>query len=159
MDKRSVQKTGKVRQGKQKPIVFRTNFDPNYKGSPGEYNEEASETIPDQSMTIQEMLENHVRGIANPVAENAGEYFDSEIPRHEDMVNEMEYKQELKKRYEEAEKTVQEELSKEKTNKEKKEKALADLVEKRILEEQADLEISKRRLSKPSKSQPQPQSG
>ncbi len=62
-------------------IKFRRQFD-NAPNLPGVTFELASETIPDQSLSLRELLINHTRGIAPPVRAN---YFYDENNPHPDL--------------------------------------------------------------------------
>ncbi len=75
---------------------IRTQFDPTYKGSKGEINNLPSQTVPDMSLTVSELLQNHARGITNSVNTNEGQFFDTEIPKHDDITDVIEHKQSLK---------------------------------------------------------------
>lgn len=63
-------------------------------------------TIPDMSLTITELQKNHTR----TVNINKGEYFDTEIPRFDDITEEKEYKQNLVKHAKEIQDTAREEI-------------------------------------------------
>lgn len=88
---------------------MRTQFDPTYNGSQGEINNEPSETVPDLSLTVRQLLTNHSRGIHSDVAENKGEYFDQEIPQFYDITDRINYKNQLLERLDELNETVEEE--------------------------------------------------
>ena len=64
------------------------------------------------SLTIQQLLLNHTRNISSNVHENKGEYFDTEIPRHLDLVDAMEYKENLAQEIKETEATAKAEAKK-----------------------------------------------
>lgn len=53
---------------------FRTQYDPNYKGAQGLLNELASETVPDESQSIQQMLINQAKGFVTQVSGRPGIY-------------------------------------------------------------------------------------
>ena len=63
-------------------------------------------TIPDQTKTIRELLDNHSRGIPLGVKEQKGEYFETEIPRFDDLTDLMEYKAQLKDKEKELNKQI-----------------------------------------------------
>ena len=52
-------------------------------------------TVPDQNMGIRELLDRHTRGVPLGVNHRQGEYFDTEIPRFDDLTDMIEYKKEL----------------------------------------------------------------
>lgn len=97
------------KQGKQvKKVVFYTQFTntPNYKGK--KMSEELH-TIPDQTLTIRSLLDNHTRGIPLGVNQRVGEYFDTEIPRFDDLTDMLEYKSQLMERNKELNKLIRQE--------------------------------------------------
>jgi hypothetical protein len=77
---------------------FRRQFDPLYKGTSVDKKPGKSLTRPDMSMSIPELLLNHSRGLGLGDHTNNGEYFDVEIPRFDDITDEIAYKQELRQR-------------------------------------------------------------
>lgn len=52
-------------------------------------------TIPDQNLSIRQLLDRHSRGLPLGASQNQGEYFDTEIPRFYDLTDMLKYKQEL----------------------------------------------------------------
>ena len=58
-------------------------------------------TVPDQNMSIRTLLDRHSRGIPLGASENKGEYFDTEIPRFDDLTEIVEYKKMLAKKHKE----------------------------------------------------------
>jgi hypothetical protein len=97
------------KQGKQaKKVVFYTQFTntPNFKGK--KMSDEVH-TIPDQTMGIRQLLDNHSRGIPLGVNTRVGEYFDTEIPRFDDLTDMIEYKRQLMERNKELNKLIREE--------------------------------------------------
>lgn len=54
-----------------------------------------SMTLPDQSLTIKELLEKHSRGVALGVPHVKGEYFDTEVPRYDDLTDMLNHKKAL----------------------------------------------------------------
>jgi hypothetical protein len=107
--KKTIKKTTKV--VNKKPII-RTQFDPNYKGYGGKKMSDEILTIPDQTKTIRELLDNHSRGIPLGVNEQKGEYFDTEIPVFTDLTDIMEYKHQLKEKEAEINKLIADEKAK-----------------------------------------------
>jgi hypothetical protein len=51
------------------------------------------------SLTVGELIHNHVRGINSDYHVNKGEYFDTEIPHFNDITEQVEYKRNLKEQY------------------------------------------------------------
>ena len=97
------------KQGKQvKKVVFYTQFTntPNYKGK--KMSDELH-TLPDQTLTIRNLLDNHTRGIPLGVNQRVGEYFDTEIPRFDDLTDMVEYKRQLMEKNKEINKLIREE--------------------------------------------------
>jgi hypothetical protein len=62
---------------------------------------------PDQTKSIRDLLENHSRGIPLGVKESKGEYFDTPIPRFDDLTDMLEYKAQLMDRNKELNKQIQ----------------------------------------------------
>ena len=56
-------------------------------------------TIPDQNLSIRQLLDRHSRGLPLGASQNQGEYFDTEIPRFDDLVDMMEHKKQLVKEH------------------------------------------------------------
>jgi CRISPR/Cas system-associated endonuclease/helicase Cas3 len=96
------------KQKEVKKVVFYTQFTntPNYKGK--KMSDELL-TIPDQTLTIRNLLDNHTRGIPLGVNTRVGEYFDTEIPRFDDLTDMIEYKRQLMERNKELNKLIREE--------------------------------------------------
>jgi hypothetical protein len=80
-----------------KKLKFRTQFDKTFSPT-GETNNEPSKTKPDEALTLQQLLNNHVRGI-NRVEPKPGIYTESEvIPKEMDLVDIDERRKQLAKR-------------------------------------------------------------
>lgn len=78
-------------------MKFKRQFNVKYKRTKGEVNNSPSKTIPDQALTITELLKNHTRGLDSDVKDYKGEYFeDIEIPIFTDLTDMMEYRDNLK---------------------------------------------------------------
>lgn len=73
---------------KYKPRKYRQSS--GYKKKPGK-----SMTLPDQNLSIAELLDRHSRGVSLGAPELKGEYFDTEIPRFDDLTDMLEHKKEL----------------------------------------------------------------
>ena len=80
-------------------------------------------TIPDQNLSIRQLLDRHSRGLPLGASQNQGEYFDTEIPRFDDLVDMMEHKKKLVQEHKDLTKQI------EKEQKAQKEKATAEAVE------------------------------
>jgi len=83
-------------------------------------------TIPDQNLSIRQLLDRHSRGLPLGASQNQGEYFDTEIPRYDDLVDMMEHKKILVQEHKDLTKQI------EKEQKAQKEKAIATAVANEI---------------------------
>lgn len=82
----------------KKPII-RTQFSNKKIESSGKYKKMGkSMTVPDQNLTIKELLDRHSRGIPLGAPQLKGEYFDTEIPKFDDLTDALEYKKDLEKK-------------------------------------------------------------
>jgi len=80
-------------------------------------------TIPDQNLSIRQLLDRHSRGLPLGASEKQGEYFDTEIPRFDDLVDMMEHKKQLVREHKDLTKKIENE------QKAQKQKATAEAVE------------------------------
>lgn len=96
---------------KQKKKVIRTQFSGKTLQSSG-YKKKMgkSMTLPDQNLTIQELLERHSRGVPLGAVDKQGEYFDTEVPRFSDLTEMLEYKKELEEKRKELTKQINAEI-------------------------------------------------
>lgn len=92
---------------------FKRQWDKSYKGSPGEINELPSQTVPDMSLTIPELMLNHTRGILTDIHENKGDYFDTEIPQFDDILDIIAYKDQITQRLKDVEAQIKAQKEKE----------------------------------------------
>ena len=69
-----------------------------------------SMTLPDQNLTIQELLERHSRGVSLGAVDRQGEYFDTEIPRFNDLTEMLEYKKDLEQKRKDLTKQINAEI-------------------------------------------------
>lgn len=84
---------------KPKKRRFAINHDPEYQGVFDEKCEGASETIPDQTLTLRQIVNMHTRGNTPEVTEYRGEFFeDIEIPKFTDITEMHEYALSLRER-------------------------------------------------------------
>ena len=83
-------------------------------------------TVPDQNLSIRQLLDRHSRGLPLGASQNQGEYFDTEIPRYDDLVDMMEHKKILVQEHKDLTKQI------EKEQKAQKEKAIATAVANEI---------------------------
>jgi len=81
-----------------KEIKFRTQF--NYTQAIGEINKQPSKTIPDQNISVRNLLINHSRGLPMNAQMNQGQFFgtDEPIPNFIDLTDPAAYKAELEHR-------------------------------------------------------------
>lgn len=66
-------------------------------------------TVPDQNLSIRTLLDRHSRGLPLGASQRQGEYFDTEIPRYDDLVDMMEHKKSLVKQHKDLTKQIQKE--------------------------------------------------
>lgn len=90
-------------------MKLKKQFSKKYKGSPSKIKPGKSMTLPDQNLTIAELLERHSRGVSLGAPDLQGEYFDTEIPRFDDLTDMLEYKKELVQKQIDLEKQIKEE--------------------------------------------------
>ena len=105
--KKTIKKTTKV---VNKPTIY-TQYG-NAAPLKGKKMDKTLNTIPDQTKTIRELLDNHSRGIPLGVNNQKGEYFDTPIPTFTDITDVMEYKYQLKEKEKEINKLISEEKEK-----------------------------------------------
>lgn len=90
---------------------FRTQFDPSYKGSTGIKIKGKSQTLPDLNMSVQQLMQNHTRGMEIPQAKD--EYYEEdlggEVPSIVDLVDLEEMKEENLRKQKELENTIKKE--------------------------------------------------
>ena len=79
----------------KKKYNIKMQFDPNYNGSPGQVFKGESKTQPNMAIPIRTLLKNHSRNLPSGVAMFEGQYFETEIPIFEDMMDVEEWKDEL----------------------------------------------------------------
>jgi len=80
-------------------------------------------TTPDMNLSIRTLLDRHSRGLPLGASQRQGEYFETEIPRYDDLVDMMEHKKSLVKKHKDLTKQIENE------QKAQKEKATAEAVE------------------------------
>jgi len=91
----------------------------------GKIMDQTVHTIPDQNLSIRQLLDRHSRGLPLGASQNQGEYFDTEIPRFDDLVDMMEHKKQLVKEHEALTKKIEAEQKAQA----EKQKATAEAVE------------------------------
>lgn len=76
-----------------------------------------SQTVPDQTLSIRDLLERHSRGLPLDAPTLKGEYFDTEIPRFDDLTDMLKYKQTLMDRKKQLDTQIKEERALQKAKK------------------------------------------
>ena len=87
-------------------MKIRKQFSKKYKGTPWKGKPGKSITVPDQNLTISELLDRHSRGVSLGAPEIKGEYFDTEVPRFDDLTDAMEYKKNLDRKAKDLEEQI-----------------------------------------------------
>lgn len=67
-------------------MKFKHQFGGPYK-VPGETNTKPSQTLPDQTIPLRKLLENHIRGLPTNATMLQGVYTDMEVPRIDDLTD------------------------------------------------------------------------
>lgn len=101
-------------------------FTDNYKNE-GKIMDQTIHTQPDMTMSIRDLLDRHSRGLPLTTNERQGEYFDTEIPRFDDLTDMLKYKQELMDRNKDINKIIKDEKKAAQQQKEKNLKEKQDL--------------------------------
>lgn len=111
MDKRPRQKTRSTPRKKKEGVKFKTQWDPDYSGDPGVHKFGASETIPNDHLTVRELLINHTRGHILPIKRYEAQYFgDVEVPVFDDPLDKLEWMENLKRRESDLRETIKDEI-------------------------------------------------
>ena len=76
-----------------------------------------SMTLPDQNLTIKELLDRHSRGVSLGAPDLQGEYFDTEVPRFSDLTEMLEYKKQLEEKRKQLTKQINAEIQSSKPQK------------------------------------------
>lgn len=93
-------------------MKIRTQFQESEQSSGYNNNPGKTMTVPDQGLTIQQLLERHSRGVSLGVPDKKGEYFDTEIPRHDDLTDVLVHKYELEKKAKDLETQIKKQKAK-----------------------------------------------
>lgn len=100
-----------MKNAKSKPVQkFRHQFAPDYEGTPGEVITLESMTVPDETLTVRQLLINHSRGIGIPGAKQGVFTGDIVAPVPKDLVDEKERVEALKTQLEETTENAKREL-------------------------------------------------
>jgi len=113
-------------------MKIRKQFSKKYKGKPWKGKPGKSITVPDQNLTIGELLDRHSRGVSLGASDLKGEYFDTEIPRYDDLTDMLEHKKAL----------VQQQLDLEKQIKEEQKQVTPSSIRDKSLKEESEVEDS-----------------
>tara|TARA_B110000483_G_C17934878_1_gene442268 strand:- start:118 stop:474 length:357 start_codon:yes stop_codon:yes gene_type:complete len=71
-------------------------------------------TVPDQNLSIRTLLDRHSRGLPLGASQKQGEYFETEIPRYDDLVDMFEHKKQLIKQHNDLTKQIETEQAQKK---------------------------------------------
>jgi len=103
---------------KKSTFKIRKQFnDYNFKG---EINSLPSQTVPDLTLTVKQLLTNHSRGIQSDVSYNEPMYFDTEIPIIDDITDLDAFRQDIKAREKALSLKIKEENEQRKAEQQKK---------------------------------------
>lgn len=91
----------------KKKLIFRQQFQ-DYKET-GKKMDQTILTQPDMNMSVRELLLNHSRGLPIGATQLKGEYFDTEIPRFDDITDMFEYKKMLAQKHKDLDLTIKSE--------------------------------------------------
>lgn len=101
---------------------FRTQFTTSYKGEKGELNTQDSVTVPDDSLSVRQLLINHTRGLATTTSQRQGVYTEDMVaPIYKDITEVQEDQKNIADNLKKAEKDAEEEIIKNKASREAKE--------------------------------------
>ena len=99
---------------------LRVQFDITYKGHPGKTPVGESDTEPDMTLRLGQLLERHSRG--RHIPEKPAVYFDTEIPTINDLTDVERYRDQLQRRLEETNEFIRQDKLKQDEEKSVKEK-------------------------------------
>lgn len=88
---------------------IRMQFDVGYTGSPGKKMDGDSETIPDMSLTVRQLVESHTRGQDSKVQVKKPLYFDLPIPVVQDILDVKRYREKLEEQIQKVNEFIKEE--------------------------------------------------
>jgi hypothetical protein len=90
-------------------MKIQKQFTDAFNGTQGKTMDQTIHTQPDMTMSIRDLLDRHSRGLPLTTNERQGEYFDTEIPRFDDLTDMLQYKQELMDRNKSINKLIKDE--------------------------------------------------
>jgi hypothetical protein len=81
----------------KKQTIIKTHFNTqyNHNHSQGKKMDPVGLAVPDQNLSIRELLDKHSRGLPLGVTQKQGEYFDTEIPVFTDLTDIPQFKKDL----------------------------------------------------------------
>ena len=81
----------------KKQTIIKTHFNTqyNHNHSQGKKMDQVGLAVPDQNLSIRELLDKHSRGLPLGVTQKQGEYFDTEIPVFTDLTDIPQFKKDL----------------------------------------------------------------
>jgi hypothetical protein len=100
------------KQAEQKLSRFSVQFDFDYNGSPGKQMDPKSQTVPDMSLTVRQLLQNHVRGVDSNVQQKNPLYFETQIPTIRDITDVQEYRETLEQKIKDMDEFLRQEKNK-----------------------------------------------
>ena len=98
--------------------MLKTQFNPEYTRSPGKIMDTTQITVPDQHMSVRQLLANHSRGLPIHAQTNEGHYFGTEIPIITDLTDLHTLRDSLKEQEQNTNGLITEDKSKSKLKKE-----------------------------------------
>lgn len=105
---------------------IRVQFDIDYKGSKGQVVSSDSDTMPDMTLTVRQLLENHTRGKDSNVFVRQPLYFETQIPTLTDITDVDKFKKSLEERLKQVNDFLKNEKEKQKESKDQEVKVSND---------------------------------
>ena len=90
--------------------MLKTQFNLAYPGSPGKTMDTTQHTVPDQHMSVTQLLQNHSRGLPIHAQTNEGHFFGTDVPNITDLTDLKNYKDDLHQRTKEHNTVVNDEI-------------------------------------------------
>lgn len=83
--------------------MIRTQFNPETTEYNGKEMEQSIHTVPDQTLSIRDLLDRHSRGLPLGTNNKTGQYFDTEIPKFDDILDMVDHRTHLENKAKEIE--------------------------------------------------------
>ncbi len=83
--------------------MIRTQFNPQQTQYNGKEMDTEVHTVPDQTMSIRTLLDRHSRGLPLGANNKTGQYFDTEIPKFDDILDMVDHRNNLEQKAKEYE--------------------------------------------------------